>query len=38
MARAMQARAGGLLIGPVFTTIAAGLGRCLGGLAPEKNG
>ena len=36
MARAMQARAGGLLIGPVFTTIAAALGRSLGGLAPEK--
>jgi hypothetical protein len=36
MARAMQARAGGLLIGPVFTTIAAALGRSLGALAPEK--
>ena len=36
MAQAMQARAGGLLIGPVFTTIAAALGRSLGGLAPEK--
>jgi hypothetical protein len=38
MARAMQARAGGLLIGPIFTTIAAALGRSLGALAPEKKG
>jgi len=36
MARAMQTRAGGLLIGPVLTTIAAALGRSLGTLAPEK--
>lgn|SRR5262245_7935473 len=36
MAQAMRARAGGVVIGPVFITIAAALGRCLGGLAPEK--
>lgn len=36
MARAMQTRAGGLLIGPVLTTIAAALGRSLGTLASEK--
>ena len=36
MAQAMRQRAGGILIGPVFTTIAAALGRCLAALAPEK--
>jgi hypothetical protein len=36
MAQALRARAGGLLVGPVFVTIAAALGRSLGALAPEK--
>jgi hypothetical protein len=36
MAQALRARAGGWLVGPVFVTIAAALGRSLGALAPEK--
>jgi hypothetical protein len=36
MAQAMQARAGGLVAGPVTVTLAAAIGRCLSALAPEK--
>lgn len=36
MGQAMGARAGGLLVGPILTTLAAALGRVFGFLAPEK--
>ena len=35
MEAAMKARAGGLLIGPIFTTVAALIGRLVSALAPE---
>ena len=36
MAQAMRARAGGLLVGPLFVVVAAAIGRCLSALAPER--
>jgi hypothetical protein len=36
MAQAMTARTGGLIFGPITTTVAAVIGRALGGLAPGK--
>ena len=35
MGDAMKARAGGLLVGPVFATVAALIGRLVSALAPE---
>ena len=35
MAAAMQARAGGLVIGPIFAIVPALIGRALSALAPE---
>lgn len=37
MAAAMQRRAGGLVVGPIFDAIAAALGWALGALLPPKN-
>ncbi|MBI4852221.1 MAG: hypothetical protein HY819_10530 [Acidobacteria bacterium] len=35
MAAALKARVGGLIIGPIFSTILVSIGRVLGFLAPE---
>ena len=34
MGRALTTRAGGLIVGPILTTVCALVGRALGGLAP----
>ncbi|MCI0421818.1 MAG: hypothetical protein L0387_02925 [Acidobacteria bacterium] len=36
MGQAMRARAGGLLVGPILTVVAAAIGRSFGALAPDK--